>query len=109
MRGESAKVNGINIKGSLAWIKDVDCDIQPYSKELLIKQYGYDIEVNKRIFMDFDTDIKIGTILYYTNSQNNVEIYEVKAILWEDEPTMEVVCLKVTIPENYFLSANMTT
>jgi len=93
-RGESTKVGGICIPGESSWIKDINCDMQSYSKELLLKQYGYDIQVNKRIFMDFDPEIKIGTILYYTNSQNNVEKYEVKAIPWEDN-IMEVICLGV--------------
>ena len=108
-RGEATKVGGISISGELFWIKDVDCDMQSYSKELLIKQYGINIEVNKRFFMDYNPNIKLGTILYYTNLQSNVETYEVKAIPWDDEPTMEVICLKVTIPESYFVSANMIT
>ena len=94
-RGASIKVGGIAIPGELGWIKEMDCDMQSYSKELLIKQYGYDIEVNKRFFMDFDPNIKIGTILKYTNSQNNVETYEVKKIPW-DKPIMEVICLGIS-------------
>lgn len=95
VRGESTKVNGIAIPGNLTWVKNIDCDIQSYSKELLLKQYGYNIEVNKRIFMDFDPNIKIGTILYYTNSQNVIEKYEVKAIPW-DQAIMEVICLGIS-------------
>jgi len=95
IKGESTKVGGIAIPGQLIWIKDVDCDMQSYSKELLIKQYGLNIEVNKRFFIDYDQNIKIGTIFSYLNSQNEVEKYEVKAIPWDSEPTMEVVCLKI--------------
>jgi len=88
----ATKVNGITIQGVLARVKDVYCDMQPYSKALLLKTYGYDLEVTKRIFfMDVDYDIKIGTLLYYTNPQNVVEKYEVKAIPW-DSGFFEVVC-----------------
>jgi hypothetical protein len=78
------KVNGITIPGTLTFVKSVYVDIQPYSKALLIKSYGYDIEIAKRIFMEVDNDVKIGTIFYYTNPQNVVEKYEVKAIPWDD-------------------------
>lgn len=87
----STKVNGITIQGELQFIKSIDCDIQPYSKALLMKSYGYDIEVTKRIFMDVDLDVKIGTIFHYTNPQNVVEKYEVKAIPWDDG-YFEVMC-----------------
>lgn len=92
-RGPSTKVNGITIPGVLAWVKNVDVDIQPYSKALLLKDYGYDIECTKRIFMDFDIDIKIGTVFYYTNPQNILEKYEVKTIInWD---YLELACLGV--------------
>ena len=83
--GTGTKVNGIYIPGTLAKVKDIDCDIQPYSKALLLKNYGYDIEVNKRIYIDhFDSDIKIGAILKYTDKYNVNISLEVKAIPWDD-------------------------
>lgn len=89
----STKVNGVTIPGALVLIKTIDVDMQPYSTELLIKQYGYNIECNKRIFMDFDPAIKVGTILQYTNPQNTVEKYEVKKIInWD---YLELACLGV--------------
>jgi hypothetical protein len=89
-KAQSIKVDGITIPGIPTYIKDIDCDIQPYSRTLLIKGYGYDIEVTNRLFMDFDANVKIGTILYYTNSQNVIEKYEVKAIIpWD---YLEVMC-----------------
>ena len=92
-RGPSTKVNGITIPGVLAWVRDADVDIQPYSQALLLKDYGYNIECTKRIFSDFDTDIKIGTVLYYTNPQNILEKYEVKIIInWD---YLECACLGV--------------
>jgi len=92
-RGPSTKVGGITTPGVLAWVRDADVDIQPYSTALLIKQYGYNIEVNKRVFIDFDPNIKIGTVFYYTNPQNVLEKYEVKTIInWD---YLECACLGV--------------
>lgn len=87
--------HGSWVPGSNEPLKDINCDVQPYSKELLLKQYGYDIEVNKRIFIDgFEPNIKIGTTLKYINNQGNTETYEVKGIPW-DKGHMEVVCLGI--------------
>jgi len=91
-KSPGAKVNGIFIPGILVWVKDIDIDIQPYSKALLIKQYGYDIEVNKRIYVNyFDKNINIGTILKYTDKYDKEICLEVKAIPWDDS-YMEVMC-----------------
>ena len=93
--GTGTKVNGIYIPGTLAKIKDIDVDIQPYSKALLIKNYGYDIEVNKKIYVDhFDSDLRIGTILKYTDKYNVNISMEIKAIPWDDQ-YMEIMCLVV--------------
>lgn len=92
-KAASTKINGITIPGVLTFVKNVDCDIQPYSTALLLKTYGYNIEVNKRIFMDFDTDVKIGTVFYYTNPQGIVEKYEVKTVIQWDY--LEVACLGI--------------
>lgn len=90
----STKVNGVVIPSTPTWVKDINCDIQPFSTALLLKQYGYNIEVNKRIFMEFDSAIKIGTILYYTNPQSVLEKYEVKTIVnWD---YLEVMALGIS-------------
>lgn len=92
-RGPSTKVGGVTIPGVLAWVRDVMCDIQPYSTALLLRTYGYNIEVNKRVFLDFDPDVKIGTVFYYTNPQGTLEKYEVKTIInWD---YLECACLGV--------------
>ena len=44
--------------------------------------------------MDSDDSVKIGSIFYYTNSQDIIEKYEVKAIPW-DTDYLEVVCLGI--------------
>ena len=90
-KGPSTKVNGITIPGVLTYVKDVMVDIQPYSQTLLLKDYGYDISVNKRLFMDYDTSIKIGTVFFYVNLQGITEKYECKQIInWD---YLEVMCL----------------
>ena len=92
-RGPSTKVGGITIPGVLAWVRDIMCDVQPYSTALLLRTYGYNIECNKRVFLDFDPDIKIGTVFYYTNPQGTLEKYEVKTIInWD---YLECACLGV--------------
>lgn len=79
----------------LTYMKDISVDIQPYSTALLLKTYGYNIEVNKRIYLDcFDSNIKIGTILKYTDKYENSVSLEVKAIPWDDG-YMEVMALEI--------------
>ncbi|MBU3098382.1 MULTISPECIES: hypothetical protein [Clostridium] len=95
-KGPSTKVNGITIPGVLGWVKDIDVDIQPYSKALLLKNYGYDIEVDKRVYVDyFDSNINIGTILKYTDKYGKEINLSVKVIPWDDE-YMEIICLGVS-------------
>jgi hypothetical protein len=78
-RGPSTKVNGVTIPGVLAWVRDTDVDMQPYSQELLIKAYGYDIPVTKRFFIEDVTDIQIGTILMYGTEKHEVK----KVLAWD--------------------------
>jgi len=95
IKGVSQKIGGIVIPGTLAWVKDIDCDIQPYSKALLMKTYGYDIEVDKRVYIDyFDSIVNIGTILKYTDDYGKVINLSVKVIPWE-RSYMEVIALGV--------------
>lgn len=54
-------------------------DIQPFSRELLLKKYGYDIEVTKLMLCDVDDDIKEGSIVVFKGKD-----YEVKKIPWDD-------------------------
>lgn len=79
-KGVSTKVNGITIPGNLTLVKIIDCDMQPYSTALFIKQYGYNIEVTKRFFIEDIANIKIGTILKYGSDSHEVK----KIIPWED-------------------------
>lgn len=54
------------------------CNIQPFSRELLLKKYGFDIEVTKLMICSVDNDIKEGSIIIY-----NKKKYEVKKIPWD--------------------------
>lgn len=66
--------DGYKLVGSLM------VDVQPYSSEKLKKDYGYDIECTKRIFMDFNKNMVESTLIKYRN-----EIFEVKKIIeWDD-------------------------
>ena len=89
-RATSTKVNGITIPGALSWARDIDVDMQPYSTELLIKLYGYDIPVTKRFFIEDIADIKIGTILKYGSDSHEVK----KIIAWDNY--CDVMTLEVT-------------
>ena len=92
-KSAGTKVNGIFIPGVLTYVKTVDADIQPYSQALLLKDYGYDIECSKRIFMDMDSSIAIGTVFYYVNYQGVTEKYETKALInWD---YLEVIALEL--------------
>jgi len=87
-RGPSTKISGVTIPGALAFVRTIDCDMQPYSTELFIRQYGYNIEVTKRFFIDDVAGIKIGTVLQY-----GTENHEVKKIIpWD---VFEVFTLEV--------------
>lgn len=94
-RAKGKKVNGIFKPGILSQTENIYCDIQPYSTALLIKSYGWDIEVNKLILLDYyDSNIKVGTVIQYTNKQSVLESYEVmKTIPWDG--FMEIFALGV--------------
>jgi hypothetical protein len=89
-RAASTKVNGVTIPGVPAWVRDIDVDMQPYSTELLIKTYGYDIPVTKRFFIEDISGITIGTILKYGSDSHEVK----KIIPWDDY--YDVMTLEVT-------------
>lgn len=58
-----------------------ECDIQPYNTELLYKTYGIKENVIKRVFLDFNNQIKVGMICFYKDKK-----YIIQAIPdeWED-------------------------
>lgn len=80
--------DGIYHEGKLEPTKTLRVDIQPYSTERLKKDYGYEIDVNKRIFMDLNNDIKINTVIKYKGNSMEVKKY----LEWDDYT--EVFCLE---------------
>ncbi len=49
---------GNYVPGTQQTVKsNISCDMQPYSTEKLQKDYGFDIEITKRVFMDIDNNI----------------------------------------------------
>ena len=77
------------------FIKNVDCDVQPYSKELLIKSYGYDIECNKRFFCDYDENIGLNSIFKYKDKAGKIYIFQVQKIIDWDDLNLEIAALEV--------------
>ena len=96
-KGLATKVNGVTIPGVLEHIEDIFVDIQPYTTALLLLAYGYNIAVNKRIFVGyFDANIKIGTILRYVDGYGKTLNLEVKLVPWDDS-YMEIMALGVIL------------
>lgn len=72
---------GIYHSGEETVLKSIPCDIQPFSSELLYKEYGYREQVTKRVFCDLDSDIKNGSIVMDEAGQR----FMVKKIIsWDD-------------------------
>lgn len=72
---------GIYHTGEETELKSIACDIQPYSSELMYREYGYKEQVTKRAFCDIDSDIKNGMIVVDANDRR----YKVvKIIDWDD-------------------------
>lgn len=70
------------------YIKDILVDKQPYNSELLLKTYGYKLDVTNRLFYPFfgvDSDIKEKCLLKILNDDGtDKEIYEIrKSIIWD--------------------------
>lgn len=72
--------NGIWIKGELTPLKTILCDVQPASRELIFKDYGFNIDCTKRIFCDVDNDLKTGGVIKYKDINYTI----VKLVEWDD-------------------------
>jgi len=72
---------GIYHEGTESVLKTIDCDIQPYSGELLYREYGYQEQVTKRAFCDIDDDIKMEmTVTDAIGKKFKI----IKIIAWDD-------------------------
>lgn len=73
--------SGIYHVGQETELKLIPCDIQPYSSELLFRDYGYQEQVTKRVFCDVDPNIKNGMIVTDIADVR----YKIKKIIpWDD-------------------------
>lgn len=66
--------------------ENISGDMQPYSTEKLQKDYGFNIDITKRVFMDLDTNTvdlveKQHKTLYLKDGNQNYEIR--KIIPWD--------------------------
>jgi len=88
----SAKdANGTNRKG---WIKSTTVpnqflvDVQPYSYEKAVRDYGYKVECTKRIFMDIIPEAVESSAIKYRD-----QFYKIQKIIdWDDY--LEILCLE---------------
>ncbi|MHC1683422.1 MAG: hypothetical protein AB6733_10780 [Clostridiaceae bacterium] len=87
--GTTNTITGVYKEGGPQYIKSIMCDIQPYSKEKLQKDYGYEIDVSKRIFCDLDDSIELTSVIKYMDLELEVK----KIIEWDDY--LEIFALEV--------------
>lgn len=72
--------SGIWHNGEETVIKTIPCDIQPYTKELAYRDYGFTVDCTKRMFCDADSVLQTGTTVL-----NDGEPYViVKLVDWDD-------------------------
>lgn len=63
-------------------------DVQPYNMNLAVRDYGYQVECTKRIFMDIIPEITESAVIRYKNQFYKIQ----KVIDWEDY--LDVICLE---------------
>lgn len=94
-KGPTTKVNGITIPGILVLSETIDVEIQPYTTSLLLKDYGYNIEVDRRVFYsEFDANMKVGTVIKYIDKYGVDTSLTIKLIPWDDDH-MELTGLRI--------------
>ena len=71
---------GVIEEEKYVYIKSLIVDIQPYSKDKLNRDYGYDLETTKRMFCDLDIAIDEATLVTYRGKPFDI----VKVIEWDD-------------------------
>ena len=71
---------GIMQKGEKQFVKSIDCDVQPYSKSHLYRDYGFDEEVQYRVFCGCDFSMKNGSKVKYKDGFYKV----VRIVEWDD-------------------------
>ncbi|MEI5909457.1 phage head closure protein [Bacillus spongiae] len=69
------------IEGELTPSKTVLADVQPYTRELAYKEYGYDSNVQYRAYMDYDSVFTEGEKVLLDGKQYVIK----KLIAWDEE------------------------
>ena len=72
--------NGLWVEGIDEIVKTIECDVQPYNKELSYRDYGFNEDVKYRIFCDIDDLLKLGTQVKYKDENYTV----VNITDWDD-------------------------
>lgn len=71
--------SGIWHNGAETVIKTIPCDIQPYTKELAYKNYGFIVDCTKRVFCDVDLVLQTGMTVLYDGEPHAI----VKLVDWD--------------------------
>lgn len=72
--------DGIYHEGTETLLKSISCDVQPYSKDRLYRDYGFNEEVKFRVFSDIDPAIKNGVKINYKGEKFKI----VRVIEWDN-------------------------
>lgn len=70
---------GISKPGEERFLRTIACDVQPYSKDRLYRDYGYQDEVKYRVFSDPAPEVKPGRIATYKGKDYRI----VRVIEWD--------------------------
>lgn len=78
--------NGLWVEGANKVVKTIECDVQPYNKELAYRDYSFEEDVKYRVFCDPEPLIENGVkVQYQEQFKNEKTIFNVvKIIPWDD-------------------------
>jgi len=78
--------DGIYHPGEVIVTTTIPCDVQPYSSDLLYRDYGYNEQVTKRVFCDINSILKSGVYVSYKEPyESEATRYKIKRIIpWDD-------------------------
>lgn len=78
--------NGLWVEGKNTVIKTIECDVQPYNKELAYRDYSFEEDVKYRVFCDPESLIKLGIqVSYQEVFKEEKTIFNVVYIIpWDD-------------------------
>lgn len=80
---------GMYVEGTETIKATISCDVQPITRELALKEFGYEDDVEYRVFCGITSDIDTGVMVNYNNARYKV----IKLMIWDDY--MDVLLDKV--------------